>query len=101
MLTSRQIDDLESLSYMWDRDGGWLIYEYHSRMYSVSVRFADPSGPDVSELKRIRQWLPEFAGLPPAQAKARIGEQEIYAVGDFPGFAGHRLIERGRELALE
>ncbi|MBC7808889.1 MAG: hypothetical protein H7145_22375, partial [Akkermansiaceae bacterium] len=47
------------------------------------------------------QWLPEFAGLPPAQAKARIGEQEIYAVGDFPGFAGHRLIERGRELALE
>ena len=101
MLTPQQIKDLESLSYLWKRDGGWLICEYHSRMYSISVRFSNPGGPNVSELKRLRQWLAEFAALPPAQAKARIGSRGIYPVGDFPGLEGHHLIERGRELGLE
>lgn len=101
MLTPRQIEELESLSFLWERDGGWLICEHHSRMYSISVRFADPSGPTVSELIRMRQWLPDFADLPPAQAKARIGRQEIYPIGDFPGLKGHRLIKHGRELALD
>lgn len=101
MLTTRQIENLESLSYLWERDGGWTICECHSRMYSVSVRFADPSGPNVSGLKRTRQWLPEFAELPPALAKARVGNCGTYTVGDFPCFAAHRLIKRGRDLGLE
>lgn len=101
MLTQEQVQELEEYAYFWNPYGEWAIWESHTPMVCVSVSFNSANGPSVTELKQIRQWLPELAALPPAEARRKIGNSGTYQVGDLPGYTGELLIERAHELGLK
>lgn len=100
MLTAEQIEELESLAYMWDSNGGWIIDECETPMYSLAVQFSGSGGPNIVELARMRRLLPELAELSPAEAKARIGTANICVLGNFTRQSGLSLRRLGQKLGL-
>ena len=84
----------------WDRSHDWVLRRFWNDQTCVAIRFKQ-SPPSFPDLIALRQCLPQFRVVAPAELRAKIGQVDMLELGTFSTREARRLLEAAQGQRFE